>query len=541
MVRSNSDERRQDAPDQPGATHLHILLLEDNRLDAELIQETLRASGIEADFTRASTRDEFLHGLETGCPNLILSDYSLPAFDGISALALAHRRCPGVPFLFVSGAIGEELAIESLKNGATDYVLKHRLDRLVPAVERALREAQAQTERERAEQALHASEERYRALAEELAEAARRKDEFLEMLSHELRNPLASIRNGLEVMRRSAPDDPDVEETRTTVERQVQHLSRLVDDLLDVFGISHGKIALRVELLDLVPLVRRVTRSYHGPAHDGGLILTLDLPAAPVWVVADPARFAQVVSKVVHNALKFTGSGGSVAVRLAVDEPARQAILTVRDTGIGIRAEDLPHLFHDFSQIDPGYARPRGGLGVGLSLVKGLVEMHSGTVEAHSPGAGAGAEVTVCLPLAPDTSGMRATTLSANQASRALRILVVEDNRDAARTMQLLLKRYGFEVAVAYTGTAGVQLAQHFRPHVVLCDLGLPEMDGFDVARALRGDPAIGTARLIAVSGFGQEEDRRRAYEAGFNLHLTKPVDPEELERVLAAQASLLG
>ncbi len=541
MVGFPSSERRPDPPDKPRARRLYILLLEDNRLDAELIQATLGAGGIDADFTRVSTCAEFIHSLETTCPDVILSDYSLPGFDGVSALALARTRCPGVPFLFVSGAIGEELAIESLKKGATDYVLKHRLDRLVPAVERAEREAEAQRERARAEQALQASEERYRALAEELAETARHKDEFLAMLSHELRNPLASIRNGLEVMRRSAPDDPESEEARLTLERQVQHLSRLVDDLLDVFGISHGKIALHMELLDLAPLVRRVTRSYHGPAHDAGLTLTLDLPGTPVWVVADPMRFAQVVSKLIHNAIKFTGAGGCVAVRLAVDEAAQLAAVAVRDTGIGIRAENLPHLFRDFSQIEPGYARPRGGLGVGLALVKGLAELHGGTVEARSPGPGAGTEVTVRLPLAPQRAAARPTSPGGDGGGHALRILVVEDNRDVARTMQLLLRKYGFEVEVAHTGTAGVQLAQHFHPHVVLCDLGLPEMDGFDVARALRRNPSVGAARLIAVSGFGQEEDRRRAYEAGFHLHLTKPVDPEELERVLALQASLLS
>src|SRR5262245_22792194 len=357
MTRSQPPEGRPaDGRREPLVSkRFRILLLEDSRLDAELIQARLTAGGIDGDFVRVSTRDEFLGSLQTACPDLILSDYSLPAFDGATALALARAHCPEVPFLFVSGAIGEERAIESLKNGATDYVLKHGLDRLVPSALRALGEAEARAERRRAERALQESEERYRAMAERLTEAARRKDEFLAMLSHELRNPLASIRSGLEVMRRCEAGEPELEETRQTVERQVQHLSRLVDDLLDVFGISHGQIALRVELLDLVPLVRRVARGYDGPARDACLVLTLDLPPAPVWVVADPVRMAQVVSNLLHNAVKFTGPGGRVTVKLEADAAARQAALTVRDTGIGIRPEDLRLLFEDFSQIDPGY------------------------------------------------------------------------------------------------------------------------------------------------------------------------------------------
>jgi CheY-like chemotaxis protein len=221
-----------------------------------------------------------------------------------------------------------------------------------------------------------------------------------------------------------------------------------------------------------------------------------------------------------------------------VNAAGAEVVLSVGDTGIGIGREDLSCVFADFVQINPGYDRRRGGLGLGLALVKGLVELHGGRVEVASKGPDTGVVVTIRLPLAPPlAAGARATT----DTRSALRVLVVEDNRDAARTLQLLLKKYGFEVAVAHTGRAGVALAHTFRPQVVLCDLGLPEMDGFDVARTLRQDPSTVAARLIAISGFGQEEDRRRAYEAGFNLHLTKPVDPEELEQVLQTQLAQIG
>jgi signal transduction histidine kinase len=516
-------------------TPLRILLLGDHSLNAEQLRTKLSAGGIAADLTRVRSRDDFGRTLARSPPDLVLAAYSLPDFHGLAALDLVRGLCPEVPFIFVSGAIGEELVIEALRKGATDYVLETRLEHLAPAVVRALRQVEERVERRRAQRALRESEERYRALAEELAEVARRKDEFLAMLSHELRNPLAAIRNGLEILRLCDPSDPVLNETRQTVERQVRHLSRLADDLLDVFGISHGKLALRVERLDLAPLVRRVVRGYDGAAHDAGLALVLELPREPIWVVADPVRLAQVVNHLLHNAVKFTGADGKVTVRL--ESSGGQAVLSVRDTGIGIGPEDLPHACDDFAQFEPGYDRRRGGLGLGLALVKGIVELHGGTVRVTSGGRGAGVEVTVSVPLAPVVAPPPPLRADAAEA-RPVRILVVEDNRDAARTLQLLLRKYGFEVEVAYTGTAGVRAAHVFRPHVVLCDLGLPEMDGFDVARALRQDPATGAARLIAVSGFGQEEDRLRAYEAGFNVHLTKPVDPEELERVLEAQGA---
>src|SRR5262249_10808333 len=264
------------------------------------------------------------------------------------------------------------------------------------------------------------------------------------------------------------------------------------------------------------------------------LARTLDLPGEQVWVLGDARRLGQVLGNLLHNAAKFTGAGGQVSVSLRADPAAQRATVVVRDTGVGISAEMLPHVFETFTQGDHTLERSRGGLGLGLALVKGIVELHGGEVRAWSAGRGQGAELSFTLPLsrrpAPRTPAPATRPVPAGPR---LRILIVEDNRDTARTLRTLLSRYGHEVNMAHSGTAGVEAARTWRPEVVLCDLGLPEMDGFEVAAALRHDPATSSIRLIAVSGYGQEEDRRRSEAAGFDLHLTKPVDPLELQRLL--------
>jgi PAS domain S-box-containing protein len=636
---------------------LHILHLEDSPVDAELVTACLAEAGIDTEVVRVETRAAFVAALERERFDLLFADYALPSFDGIAALQLARETCPEVPFIFISGALGEELAIETLKGGATDYVLKQRLERLVPAVQRALSVAEGRAERQRAEEALRASEarlagiigsamdaiitidveqritvfnaaaeqifccpaadalgqpidrfipERFRTLhgehvrafgrtrttsrsmtspgtlvarratgeefpveaaisqveaagqklytvilrditqrkqlegelrqqAVELAEADRRKDEFLAMLAHELRNPLTPIWNALELMRRRASDAEAVERTRSVVERQVHHLSRLIDDLLDVSRITRGKIWLRYEWVDLARLVQQLIEDARGGMEAAGLTLTLELPQAPVSVWGDPTRLAQAVGNLLQNAAKFTDRGGQVNVCLTSDPAGHQAAVTIRDTGIGIAPEVLPYLFQPFVQADRTLDRSRGGLGLGLALVRGLVEMHGGEVHAQSAGPGGGAEFTLLLPLAQAPVEPRELPASAGLVPRPCRVLVVEDNLDAAETLRDLLELSGHEVAVAYSGTAGVDTARQFWPEVVLCDLGLPGMDGYAVAAELRRDPVTAAARLIAVTGYGQEEDRRHCREAGFDLCLTKPVDPTELERLLAA------
>ncbi len=370
---------------------------------------------------------------------------------------------------------------------------------------------------------------------ETLKQADRTKDEFLAMLAHELRNPLAPIRNALHIMRGSELQDPALVEACAVVERQVQQLAGIVDDLLDLFRILHHKLQLRTETLDLAELVRQTVEDHRCSLEARQLTLNLEAPTEPVWIQGDRVRLTQVLSNLLHNAEKFTNAGGQVSVRLATEPGEQRAAVSVQDTGIGIEPGMLPHVFETFIQADQSLDRSRGGLGLGLALVKGLVELHGGRVKASSPGLGHGAEFGFWLPLdsqpRPSTRNYSSGPLAIS--SRRLKILIVEDNLDAARTLGRLLTRYGHEVTMAHTGRAGVEAARERHPEVVLCDLGLPEMDGFEVARTLRKDPDTADARLIAVSGYGQDEDRRRSEEAGFDLHLTKPVDPADLQRLL--------
>jgi chemotaxis methyl-accepting protein methylase/signal transduction histidine kinase len=371
---------------------------------------------------------------------------------------------------------------------------------------------------------------------ETLRQAARRKDEFLAMLGHELRNPLAPIRSSLHVLAMPNVEGAQAVRARATIERQVLHLTHLVDDLLDVSRISQGKILLRKERIDLAELLRATVEDHRGALTEAGLRLEMRLPLQPLWVHGDPTRLAQAVGNVLHNAGKFTDRGGEVSVAAAAEMsgPQRMATITVRDTGIGIAPEVLAELFEPFSQAPPGLDRERGGLGLGLALVRRLVELHGGAVEASSEGTGRGAEIRLHLPL--DGSGPAAVLEPAAQpVHRPRRCLIIEDNRDAAESMAVLLELTGHEVTVAHDGRAGVAQARLIQPEVVVCDIGLPGgLDGYAVARALRADPELAGCRLIALTGYGQEEDQRRAREAGFDVHLTKPADPEVLRRLIA-------
>jgi signal transduction histidine kinase len=506
---------------------LRILLLEDSPLDAELILMRLTEAGIACAPVRVETRADYLAELERDRFDLILADYSLPSFDGGSALAIARARCPEVPFIFVSGALGEELAIDILKDGATDYVLKQRLERLVPSIERALREAEERAERRRLEEELCRR-------AEELAERDRRKDEFLAVLAHELRNPLGASSNALQLMRRRGPSDPALRQAITVMERQVQHQVRLVDDLLDVSRITRGKISLEREWLDLAWVIRHTVEDHRSVLEAAGLTLFLNLPHEPVWFAGDRTRLTQVLGNLLANAAKFTNAGGCVTVSLTLEADGSQAVLAVRDTGIGIDPQMLLHVFESFAQGDHNPERSRGGLGLGLALVKGLVELHGGAVRADSPGLGSGSEFTLTLPLAPEAAICTEVALPPGPPVRCCRILVVEDNRDAAETLRDVLELSGHQVTLAFSGPEGVAAARRVQPEVVLCDIGLPGFDGYAVARALRQDQATAAAHLVALTGYGHEEDRCRSLEAGFEQYLVKPVNFADLERLLA-------
>jgi PAS domain S-box-containing protein len=379
-------------------------------------------------------------------------------------------------------------------------------------------------------------------LQEALKEADRRKDAFLAVLAHELRNPLAPMRNALHLMRLAGARRQALDEARGVMERQVKQMVRLIDDLLDLSRISRGKIQLRKERVELSAAVDAAVESSRPLIDSAGHTLTVALPPEPVVLEADPTRLAQVLANLLNNAAKYTEPGGRI--NLSAERPGEQVVIRVKDTGVGIPPEALPRIFEMFTQVDRSPGRAQGGLGIGLSLVRGLVELHGGSVSAHSEGPGKGSEFVVRLPALPARTQPPARAraaggdLPAPGPSRPQRVLVVEDNEDGGNSLAKLLAALGHEVRLARDGPAGLAEAETFAPEVVLLDIGLPGLDGYEVARRLRALPAGRDALLVAMTGWGQEEDRRRAQEAGFNAHLVKPVELKELARLLAAPAA---
>ncbi len=371
-------------------------------------------------------------------------------------------------------------------------------------------------------------------VTEALAESDRRKSEFLGVLSHELRNPLAPIRNSLYVVSRSAPGSEQHRRAMAVIERQVAQLHRLVDDLLDVTRITRGKIHIARTRVDLVRLARHVVEDQQAVFHRNGVGLELRAADEEVHVLADEARLAQIVGNLLQNAAKFSprGARATVTVRRSDD---RMAELSVEDTGRGILPEVLTRLFQPFVQAEQSIDRSMGGLGLGLALVKGLAELQGGAVTAHSEGAGKGARFTVTIPLERRRRPRPPAAPSPAEAASARRVLVIEDNADAAVTLQEALQLEGHAVEVAFTGVDGVERARASRPDVVVCDIGLPGMNGFEVARTLRADPALASTTLIALSGYALADDVEKARAAGFDVHLPKPADLRELQRSIAA------
>ncbi len=367
---------------------------------------------------------------------------------------------------------------------------------------------------------------------DELAEVDRRKDEFLAMLGHELRNPLAPVTTALQLMRIHEGEPNRVARSREIVERQIEHMTRLIDDLLDVSRITRGKIELREQPLLLSAVIERAIESVRPLIDERGHRIALDLPTEPVTFLADPARLGQVFANLLNNAAKYTDVGGRIWLRARVE--GNELMVGVKDDGPGLTNELRKHAFELFMQGPQTRARARGGLGIGLTLVRRLVELHGGTVEALSEGPGKGTEFVVRLPLRlPPVADGAPPTAAVAAASPRRRILVVDDNVDAAEALGELLRDYGHEVATAHDGTRALDQARLHRPDIVLLDISMPEMDGYEVAKRIRGELGLGDALLVALTGFGEDGHRRLAREAGFDQHVTKPVDTSKLEELL--------
>jgi PAS domain S-box-containing protein len=405
------------------------------------------------------------------------------------------------------------------------------------ATDRRAYERELLIARKAAEAALQArlgAEARLHEINQRLSTADRRKDEFLATLAHELRNPLAPMRNVLEALKRQSLDPSRRTWSLEVLERQLTHMTHLVDDLMEVSRISQGRLELRRKPVDLVTLLHAALDDVRGAVESAGHVVEVALPAAAIMVDADATRLTQVFVNLLTNAVKYTPKGGQLLLR--AQREGAEAVVSVRDNGIGIPTESLGTIFEMFSQLTPALERSQGGLGIGLALVRGLVALHGGSIAARSEGAGMGSEFTVRLPLAVET----AVTVAAAPAAQAeagmtrCRILVVDDNVDAADSMTMALELFGYETRAAHDGAGGLRAAEEFAPQVVLLDIGLPDQNGYEVARGLRAAPWGAGMFLIAATGWGQDADKQLALDAGFDGHLTKPVDFAALQALLA-------
>ena len=533
---------------------IRVLLVEDDEDDYLLTRELLSEIKSEHFDLDWSTNVAAARAALARQPyDICLIDYRLGAESGLDLLR--HLVADGcrVPVIVLTGLADRDIDLEVMRAGA-DYLSKERIDAALLerairyAIERhrhqeELRHLHAGLERqvqERTEELRKANEilqaeavERKRA-EEALREADRRKDEFLAMLAHELRNPLAPVRNAVQILRLSGISPETAEQARAVIDRQVQHLVRLVDDLLDVSRIMRGKIELRKQRLDLAGVVARAVETAQPIIDAHGQRLEVALPAEPLWVEGDLVRLTQVLANLLNNAAKFTERAGRIF--LTATREADAVEVRVGDTGIGIAPELLPKVFDLFVQADRSIARSQGGLGIGLTVVKHLVELHGGTVSVTSAGTGQGSEFIVRMPTfaaAPAGGPPLAPGEEKPKVAHSRRVLVVDDNVDAANSLAMLLRLNKHQVCEAHDGFAALQAADQFLPDVVLLDIGLPGLSGYDVAKRLRADPRFAEILVVAMTGYGQEEDRQRSRQAGFDHHLVKPVEPGVVQKLL--------
>ncbi len=542
-----------ETPDAGGT----ILVLEDDAGIAHLERARLRRAGYAVEL--AATADEARRRIERGGIDLMVLDYRLKgASSGLDLHNELRAAGLGVPSVLVTGFNDEALLAEALRAGVRDFIPKtpDYLDYLVPTVSRVLNQVRTerQLESERARRvyeqgaraeaearraALAESESRLLVLTDALKDADRRKDEFIAMLAHELRNPLAAINNAAALSRRAAGEDERAWSV-DVIERQVANLTRLIDDLLDVSRIRTGKLRLRPVRLDASEAVGHAVDSVRPFVEARRHTLRAAVEPGPHWVDADPTRLEQVVVNLLTNAAKYTDEGGRID--LSAGREGGDFVVRVRDTGVGISAEMLPKVFDLFTQVEGSLDRAHGGLGIGLTLVRNLVGLHGGSVSAASDGPGLGSEFTARFPAAPvdpgaptrEADGPAEVGTGREPRGEARRVLVVDDDPDTARGMVRLLAASGHLARAAGDGRAAVEAARDFRPDVVLLDIRLPDTDGYQLAARLLAEPGLDRPVLVAISGFGQDEDRERSLTAGFDRHLIKPVDIDAVLAIVA-------
>jgi len=475
---------------------------------------------------------------------VILLDVNMPGMDGFETAEAIHQRARSadIPIIFVTAFLADEIdRLKAYQRGAADFLFTPVIPQILHAkvsvfVALAMKNEQLKRQAEKLSQRtteLTATNRRLVREMEERRDAERKshaKDEFLAMLGHELRNPLSAISSASSLIGMAGANAETVSRAKQIIQRQSQHLSRIVDDLLDLSRAMSGKILLARKPIDLSNLVSGCLETLRATGRSAGYRISVDL--APNWVDGDPTRLEQITTNLLDNALKYTPAGGSIDVGVA--QSGEDVVLTVRDTGVGIPEELLPHVFDVFVQGAISIDRSQGGLGIGLSLVRRLVELHGGSASAHSDGSGSGSTFMIRLPRTEPVLPFVSPQQSSGDNSGKPAVLLIEDNEDGREMMATMLAAHGFPVDTAADGLQGVAAALAGRPAAALVDIGLPGIDGYEVARRLRGDPATSHIRLIALTGYGLAEDKRRVMEAGFDQHLVKPVGMDQLLEALA-------
>jgi signal transduction histidine kinase len=556
------------ARDLPASTDdvVNILIVDDEPKNLTVLETVLDDPGYR--LVRAGSGEEALLALMANEFAVLVLDVRMPGMTGfeLAQMIKERRKTARVPIIFLTAYYNEDQHIlEGYGSGAVDYLHKpvnaavlrskvavfaelHRRGRALEAANRALQaevaerrhaEARLSELNESLDRRVTERTEALQASDAQLREAGRRKDEFLATLAHELRNPLAPVRNAVEIIRRKGSSTPEMTWASELIDRQVQAMSRLIDDLMDVSRINQGKIDLQREPVALAKVLQDAVEATQPLIDEFGHHLALGLPRQDLWLDADPTRLTQAFMNLLNNAAKYMDRGGRIEVDVLPEPDA--VVVTIRDTGIGIAADRLESVFEMFSQVETALSRSRGGLGIGLSLTQRLVEMHGGTVQARSAGLGHGSEFVVRVPLAsrqdaepaPSSNPQPAAAVPAPEAG--LRVLVADDNKDAADTLAMLLQMMGHSVRYVYDGEAAVQEAKQFNPHIVLLDIGMPKLNGYEACREIRAQAGGAAMTIAAITGWGQPEDLLSSNRAGFDHHMVKPVDPVALTELISS------
>ena len=522
----------------PAVDQERVLVLAPTPADAALTRTIIADAGLVCHVDEDS--DSLARGVSQGVGAIVLTEEVITRGDNreLARVLTTQPSWSEIPIILLVGVAADASVTATalaLLGNVTILERPVRVTTLVSALRTAVRARRRQyevrntlLELTNAHAALHAQSERLR-------DSDRRKDEFLATLAHELRNPLAPIRNALQIIQIAGNNGPAVEQARAMMERQLGQMVRLIDDLLDVSRISRGKFELRKERIELAAAIKSAIDTAQPLIDAAGHQLTVSGSARPVYLDADPVRLAQVFSNLLNNAAKYMERGGKIW--LTVTPADGEVVVSVRDTGIGIPADALPGIFDMFSQVDHSLEKAQGGLGIGLMLVKQLLEMHGGRIEAKSEGSGKGSEFIAHLPVVNVVPPRQTANTADEPRARTLacRILVADDNRDAAESMSTVLRLMGNEVRTVHDGLQAVEEAAAFRPDLVLLDIGMPRLNGYDAARRIRAERWGKSTLIVAMTGWGQDEDKRRASEAGFDRHFTKPVDPGDIEKLIAA------